>query len=66
MPTATPTQSRRPIEASGTFTIGDRTIHRLGYGAMQITIGSIRKFRPTNSLDCSATFRKKGRSATLG
>lgn len=27
----------RPIEASGTFTIGDLTVHRLGYGAMQIT-----------------------------
>jgi aryl-alcohol dehydrogenase-like predicted oxidoreductase len=27
----------RPIASSGTFTIGDRTVHRLGYGAMQIT-----------------------------
>lgn len=27
----------RPIEASGTFTIGDLAVHRLGYGAMQIT-----------------------------
>jgi pyridoxine 4-dehydrogenase len=25
------------VEASGTFTIGDRTVHRLGFGAMQIT-----------------------------
>lgn len=27
----------RPVTSSGTFTIGDRTVHRLGYGAMQIT-----------------------------
>ena len=27
----------RPISASGTFNIGDLTVHRLGYGAMQIT-----------------------------
>ena len=26
-----------PIEASGTFTIADKVVHRLGYGAMQIT-----------------------------
>jgi pyridoxine 4-dehydrogenase len=32
--TTAPTQ---PIHASGTFAIGDLTIHRLGYGAMQIT-----------------------------
>ena len=25
------------VAASGTFTIGDQTVHRLGYGAMQIT-----------------------------
>jgi aryl-alcohol dehydrogenase-like predicted oxidoreductase len=29
--------SSRPIEAGGTFTLGDMTVHRLGYGAMQIT-----------------------------
>ena len=27
----------KPISASGTFTIGDLVVHRLGYGAMQIT-----------------------------
>jgi len=27
----------RPIEQSGTFALGDLTVHRLGYGAMQIT-----------------------------
>jgi pyridoxine 4-dehydrogenase len=26
-----------PIESSGTFHIGDRTVHRLGFGAMRIT-----------------------------
>ena len=27
----------RPIDASGTFTLGDLTIHRLGFGAMRLT-----------------------------
>jgi aryl-alcohol dehydrogenase-like predicted oxidoreductase len=34
---ATTDQTTHPIAASGTFTIGDKTVHRLGYGAMQIT-----------------------------
>jgi pyridoxine 4-dehydrogenase len=29
--------SSQPVHASGTFTIGDLRVHRLGYGAMQIT-----------------------------
>jgi pyridoxine 4-dehydrogenase len=29
--------SARPIEASGTFPLGDKEVHRLGYGAMRIT-----------------------------
>ncbi|HEY4947625.1 MAG TPA: aldo/keto reductase [Acidimicrobiales bacterium] len=29
--------SGRPVHASGTFRLGDRTVHRLGFGAMQIT-----------------------------
>jgi pyridoxine 4-dehydrogenase len=33
MPGSTP----RPVDASGTFTIGDRTVNRLGYGTMQLT-----------------------------
>ena len=24
-------------DAAGTFTLGDRTVHRMGYGAMRIT-----------------------------
>ena len=31
------TSTDRPATASGTFTLGDRTVHRLGYGAMRIT-----------------------------
>ena len=27
----------RPIESSGTFNLGDLRVHRLGFGAMQIT-----------------------------
>ena len=27
----------QPVKSSGTFTIGDLKVHRLGYGAMQIT-----------------------------
>jgi pyridoxine 4-dehydrogenase len=30
-------KTARPVEASGTFAIGDMTVHRLGYGAMQVT-----------------------------
>jgi aryl-alcohol dehydrogenase-like predicted oxidoreductase len=29
--------SSRPVLASGTFRLGDSTVHRLGYGAMQLT-----------------------------
>ena len=31
------TTTARPIEASGTFTLGDLRIHRLGFGAMRLT-----------------------------
>jgi aryl-alcohol dehydrogenase-like predicted oxidoreductase len=34
--TSSPAQAR-PVEASGTFAIGERTVHRLGFGAMRIT-----------------------------
>jgi len=33
----TTTTTTRPVEQSGTFALGDLTVHRLGYGAMQIT-----------------------------
>ena len=29
--------SSRPVLASGTFQLGELTVHRLGYGAMQLT-----------------------------
>jgi aryl-alcohol dehydrogenase-like predicted oxidoreductase len=32
-----PTDTDKPIAASGTFTFGSHTVHRLGYGAMQLT-----------------------------
>ena len=28
---------RRPVEASGTFAIGELRVHRLGFGAMRLT-----------------------------
>jgi len=31
------TETATPVHASGTFTIGDRTVHRLGFGAMRLT-----------------------------
>jgi pyridoxine 4-dehydrogenase len=33
----TTTTTTRPIDRSGIFSLGDLTVHRLGYGAMQIT-----------------------------
>ena len=29
--------TRRPVEASGTFKIGELSVHRLGFGAMRLT-----------------------------
>jgi len=44
LPTITPKeipqclqQSSSSVESSGTFQLGDKTVYRLGYGAMQIT-----------------------------
>jgi len=34
---ATMTTTARLAEASGTFSIGDIPVHRLGFGAMQLT-----------------------------
>jgi hypothetical protein len=36
-PSTTMDQSNRPVSASGTFQLGATTVHRLGYGAMQLT-----------------------------
>src|SRR5438477_10596512 len=37
MSATTTTTNARPAEASGTFEIGDIPVHRLGFGAMQLT-----------------------------
>ncbi len=37
METTVTNSPERPVNASGTFRLGDLTIHRLGYGAMQLT-----------------------------
>src|SRR5207237_8914862 len=37
MSATTMTTTARPAEASGTFLIGDISVHRLGFGAMQLT-----------------------------
>ncbi len=34
---ATPTTDSRPVEQSGTFELGGRRVHRLGFGAMRLT-----------------------------
>src|SRR6266404_3250428 len=34
---SSPSTTARPAEASGTFLIGDIPVHRLGFGAMQLT-----------------------------
>jgi aryl-alcohol dehydrogenase-like predicted oxidoreductase len=47
----------RPIEASGTFTLGAKTIHRLGYGAMQITGPGVWG-QPADHDECIAVLRR--------
>ena len=37
MADTTPVDTESPNHASGTFTIGDKTVHRLGFGAMRLT-----------------------------
>src|SRR4051794_29789345 len=34
---SSPSSNTRPAEGSGTFLIGDIPVHRLGFGAMQLT-----------------------------
>ena len=47
----------RPVQASGTFTFGDITVHRLGYGAMQITGEGIWG-PPTDPDECVRVLRR--------
>ena len=54
-PTAAP--STRPIVASGTFALGDREVHRLGFGAMQITGDGVWG-EPADRDQCLAVLRR--------
>jgi pyridoxine 4-dehydrogenase len=47
----------RPIEASGTFALGIKTVHRLGYGAMQLT-GQGVWGEPDDRAECVRTVRR--------
>ncbi len=49
--------SSRPIESSGTFTLGPKTVHRLGYGAMQITGDGVWG-EPADRDECIAVLRR--------
>ena len=49
--------SSRPVAASGTFTLGGRKVHRLGYGAMQLTGPGIWG-RPANPVECVRVLRR--------
>ena len=57
--TATPGTERaeRPISASGTFSFGPFDVHRLGYGAMQIT-GTGVWGEPEDRAECVRTLRR--------
>jgi aryl-alcohol dehydrogenase-like predicted oxidoreductase len=46
-----------PIASSGTFTIGTKTVHRLGYGAMQITGDGVWG-EPADRAECIRTVRR--------
>ncbi len=49
--------STRPIEASGTFVLGGKEVHRLGYGAMQITGDGVWG-EPADRAECVAVLRR--------
>lgn len=59
MPTTSPPtdRSNRPVSASGTFTLGDRRVHRLGFGAMQLTGPGIWG-EPVDRGECVAVLRR--------
>ena len=50
-------QSVRPVHHSGTFSLGGQQVHRLGYGAMQIT-GSGVWGEPADRHECVRTVRR--------
>ncbi len=47
----------RPVRSSGTFQLGERTVHRLGYGAMQITGPGIWG-EPADRAECIRVLRR--------
>jgi len=51
------TTSERPVHLSGTFALGERTIHRLGFGAMRIT-GSGIWGEPRDRAECVRVLRQ--------
>jgi len=50
-------QSARPIHRSGTFSLGGKEVHRLGYGAMQITGDGVWG-EPADRAECVRTVRR--------
>ena len=46
-----------PAYASGTFTIGERTVHRLGFGTMRLTGPGIWD-EPVDRAECVAVVRR--------
>jgi len=50
-------QQARPVHASGTFSLDGRDVHRLGYGAMQIT-GTGVWGEPADRAECVRTVRR--------
>jgi pyridoxine 4-dehydrogenase len=53
----TPDVATRPVMSSGTFDLGDREVHRLGFGAMQLT-GSGIWGEPADRQECVAVLRR--------
>jgi len=51
------TTTTRPVEQSGTFALGDLTVHRLGYGAMQICGPGVWD-EPADRAGCIAVLRR--------
>jgi aryl-alcohol dehydrogenase-like predicted oxidoreductase len=51
------TTTTRPVDQSGTFALGDLTVHRLGYGAMQIT-GKGVWGEPADRTECVRVLRR--------
>jgi aryl-alcohol dehydrogenase-like predicted oxidoreductase len=57
MADSNPVDTESPNHASGTFTIGDKTVHRLGFGAMRLTGKGIWG-EPTDRAECVRVVRR--------